>query len=276
VQAKLGFYNPKQNLLTRWFAIEYALWFSITLPGLQWAKLSLPLGGTSNHFRTDVLRRLGGWDAFNVTEDCDLGLRLAEHRLYTTILDSTTLEEANSNVRNWIRQRSRWIKGYMQTYLVHLRHPWRYFQKRRLRTLFSLFTIIGGTPATFLVNPLMWAMLLLYIVARPVVGPELRVLYIAPIFYPAVICLIGGNFMYMYLYFVACAKSRQYGLLLWVFTMPVCWLLMCVAAAMAIFQLVFKPHYWEKTNHGLHLQYAAGAGLPSLDPHPTPVQHARR
>ncbi len=80
VQARLGFYNTRQNLLTRWFAIEYALWFYLTLPGLQWARLSLPLGGTSNHFRADVLRRLGGWDVFNVTEDCDLGLRLAEHR----------------------------------------------------------------------------------------------------------------------------------------------------------------------------------------------------
>ena len=253
VQAKLGFYNTRQNVLTRWFAIEYALWFNMILPGLQWARLSLPLGGTSNHFRTDVLRRLGGWDAFNVTEDCDLGLRLAEHHLYTTILDSTTLEEANSNVRNWIRQRSRWIKGYMQTYLVHLRRPWDYILQRRARELFSLHAIIGGTPATFLVNPLMWALLGLYIAERKTLAAEFHILYVAPIFYPAVICLVAGNFLYMYLCLVACAKSEQFDLLPWVLTLPLCWALMCVAAGMALFQLIVKPHHWEKTHHGLHL-----------------------
>lgn len=266
VQARLGFYNIRQNLLTRWFAIEYALWFNITLPGLQWARMSLPLGGTSNHFRTDVLRRLGGWDAFNVTEDCDLGLRLAEHRLYTAILDSTTFEEANSNMRNWVRQRSRWIKGYMQTFFVHLRHPWRYLFKHRLRALFSLFAIIGGTPATFIVNPIMWTLLAGYVLSRHALGPELHVLYIAPIFYPAVVCLVAGNFLYMYLYLVACARSRQYGLLPWVLTMPFCWVLMCVAAVLAFVQLIFKPHYWEKTNHGLHLKYAARTRVPALEP----------
>lgn len=257
VQAKLGFYNTRQNLLTRWFAIEYALWFNITLPGLRWARMSLPLGGTSNHFRTDVLRRLGGWDAFNVTEDCDLGLRLAEHRFYTTTLDSTTLEEANSNVHNWVRQRSRWIKGYMQTYLVHLRHPWRYVLKRRIDALFSLFAIVGGTPATFIINPIMWALLLGYVISRQSLGAELRVLYIAPIYYPAVLCLVAGNFLYFYLYLIACVRSRQYGLLPWVLTMPLCWLLMCAAAVVAFVQLIFKPHYWEKTQHGLHLKFVA-------------------
>ena len=262
VQARLGFYNTRQNLLTRWFAIEYALWFNLTLPGLQWARLSLPLGGTSNHFRTDVLRRLGGWDVFNVTEDCDLGLRLAEHHLYTTILDSTTLEEANSNVTNWIRQRSRWIKGYMQTYFVHLRRPWNYVRQGRIRELFSLLAIIGGTPATFLVNPLMWGLLAIYVAARGSLTPEFHLLYSAPIFYPAVICLVAGNFLYMYLYLVACVKSRQFSLLPWVLTVPVCWLLMCVAAMMAVFQLIFNPHYWEKTHHGLHLSHAPSAGVP--------------
>jgi cellulose synthase/poly-beta-1,6-N-acetylglucosamine synthase-like glycosyltransferase len=266
VQAKLGFYNARQNLLTRWFALEYALWFNMTLPGLQWARLSLPLGGTSNHFRTDVLRRLGGWDVFNVTEDCDLGLRLAEQHLHTTILDSTTLEEANSDVRNWIRQRSRWIKGYMQTYLVHLRRPWNYLFQGRVRELFSLFAIIGSTPATFLVNPLMWGLLGLYIAQRRELATEFQLLYSAPIFYPAVICLVVGNFLYLYLYLVSSAKSEQYHLLLWTLTIPFYWMLMSVAAGMALYQLVVKPHHWEKTQHGLHLLHEEGAPDPARAP----------
>src|SRR5439155_8784218 len=96
VQAKLNFYNPEQNLLTRWFTAEYSLWFDLILPGLQRAGLSIPLGGTSNHFQIQTLRALGAWDAFNVTEDCDLGLRLARYHFETVILDSVTFEEANS------------------------------------------------------------------------------------------------------------------------------------------------------------------------------------
>jgi cellulose synthase/poly-beta-1,6-N-acetylglucosamine synthase-like glycosyltransferase len=266
VQAKLAFYNTGQNVLTRWFAIEYALWFGMILPGLQKARFSLPLGGTSNHFRTDILRRLGGWDVFNVTEDCDLGLRLAEHHLYTTILDSTTLEEANSNVRNWIRQRSRWIKGYMQTYLVHLRRPSNYISRGRVRELVSLFAIIGSAPATFLVNPVMWALLGLYIAKRQTLAPDFHILYVAPIFYPAVICLVAGNFLYLYLCLVACAKNEQYGLLPWVLTLPAYWALMCVAAGMALFQLCVNPHHWEKTHHGLHLPREAAENEPALEP----------
>ncbi len=270
VQAKLGFYNPKQNLLTRWFAIEYALWFHVMLPGLQWARLSLPLGGTSNHFRTDVLRKLGGWDPFNVTEDCDLGLRLAQYHLRTTILDSTTMEEANSNAKNWIRQRSRWIKGYLQTYLVHLRQPWRYLIKRRFREFFSLQVLIGGSPSTFLVNPLMWALLAIYIAFRSHVNTQYELLYSAPVFYSAVLCLVFGNFLYLYIHLIACAKSQQYGLIGWVFTLPLYWIMMSIAAVMAFYQLITKPHYWEKTKHGLHLKTSQGpasqqpGGIPSM------------
>ncbi len=122
VQAKLNFYNPRQNLLTRWFTNEYTLWFDLTLPGLQ--QCARPFRWAAPRITSaSALRRVGAWDPFNVTEDCDLGLRLARHHYHTVVLDSTTMEEANSDLRNWMRQRSRWIKGYFQTYLVHMRQP---------------------------------------------------------------------------------------------------------------------------------------------------------
>jgi glycosyltransferase XagB len=262
VQAKLGFYNPTQNMLTRWFALEYALWFNFTLPGLQWAGMSLPLGGTSNHFRTAILRRLGGWDPFNVTEDCDLGLRLAQYRLRTAVIDSTTLEEANSDSRNWIRQRSRWTKGYFQTYLVHMRRPWKFLNPKRWREFVSLQLIIGASPATFFINPVMWVLLVLYILARPIMAPLYSTLYIAPIYYPALACLIWGNFLYFYIYFIACARTRQYNLMIAVPLILYYWLMMSFAAVVAFYQLIFKPHFWEKTKHGLHLKH---------DKHETPA-----
>jgi cellulose synthase/poly-beta-1,6-N-acetylglucosamine synthase-like glycosyltransferase len=121
IQSKLDYYNDTQNLLTRLFTLEYSLWFNLTLPGLQALNAPIPLGGTSNHYRAAALQAIGLWDSFNVTEDADMGIRIARKGYRTLIMDSTTFEEANSMTKNWFKQRSRWVKGYMQTYLVHLR-----------------------------------------------------------------------------------------------------------------------------------------------------------
>ena len=254
VQAKLNFYNIRQNLLTRWFTAEYSAWFDLILPGLQLAKFSLPLGGTSNHFRTSALRALGAWDAYNVTEDCDLGLRLKRYRMNTVILDSTTLEEANSQLKNWLRQRSRWIKGYMQTYLVHMRHPLEYLQRGRLYDLFSFQLVIGSGTGVMFINPLMWMLLILYIAIGPSVVDVYHLLFPGPVLYLGAFCLIFGNFFYVYLYLLACMKRKQYHLLPWTLFIPIYWLLMSIAALYALFELLVKPHYWQKTVHGLHLK----------------------
>jgi cellulose synthase/poly-beta-1,6-N-acetylglucosamine synthase-like glycosyltransferase len=124
LQAKLNYFNARQNALTRFFTLEYTNWFDLYLPGLHALWAPIPLGGTSNHFRTDILQQVGGWDPFNVTEDCDLGMRLARRGYSTEVLDSTTWEEANCRIGNWTRQRSRWIKGYVQTHLVHSRESY--------------------------------------------------------------------------------------------------------------------------------------------------------
>jgi len=254
VQAKLNFYNIRQNLLTRWFTAEYSTWFDMILPGLQLANFSLPLGGTSNHFRTASLRALGGWDAYNVTEDCDLGLRLKRYRMNTVILDSTTLEEANPQVKNWIRQRSRWIKGYMQTYLVHMRHPVEDFRKGRLYDLFSFQFVIGSGMAVLILNPLMWILLGLYVIFGQEVVNVYHVLFPGPILYLGVICLLFGNFFYIYLNLISCMKRKQYHLLPWILFIPGYWFLMSISAFYALFELMVKPHYWQKTVHGLHLK----------------------
>ena len=123
VQAKLAYHNGHQNLLTGWFTAEYGLWFGYLLPGMMRTGTPIPLGGTSNHLRSSVLDQIGTWDPHNVTEDADLGLRIAASGYRTAVIDSQTLEEANSDPINWIRQRSRWYKGYLQTWLVHIRRP---------------------------------------------------------------------------------------------------------------------------------------------------------
>jgi cellulose synthase/poly-beta-1,6-N-acetylglucosamine synthase-like glycosyltransferase/transposase len=253
VQAKLNYYNPKQNLLTRWFTVEYSLWFDLMLPGMQQTKLPLPLGGTSNHFRREMLRKVGAWDPFNVTEDCDLGLRLGRSGLKTIVLDSTTYEEANSQVKNWIRQRSRWIKGYLLTYLVYMRQPLRYLRQGCLREFLSLQLVIGGKAAVLFVNPLMWLLLAIYFPLRLILDNVFHTLFPAPILYMSAICLFAGNFFYLYTLLIGGMKRGQYDLIKWSLFAPIYWAMMSIAAFMALFQLIFKPHYWEKTKHGLHL-----------------------
>ena len=144
LQAKLTFYNPDENWLTRQFSAEYATLFGLILPALAALNLPLPLGGTSNHFRTGILHQIGGWDPYNVTEDADLGLRLARLGYRTGVLDSHTFEEAAAQFMNWLRQRARWIKGFMQTWLVHMRNPLRAAQELGLAGFWTLQAFTAG------------------------------------------------------------------------------------------------------------------------------------
>jgi len=252
LQAKLNYYNPHHNLLTRLFTAEYSLWFDLILPGFQTIETTIPLGGTSNHFRTHILKKLHGWDAFNVTEDCDLGARLFKKGYKTAIIDSVTLEEANSNLGNWIRQRSRWIKGYMQTYLVHMRDPIGFAKEHGKHS--ALFNHVIGVRIIFmLVNPIMWVTTISYFVLYSYIGPAIEELFPPVIFYMGVTSLVFGNFLHLYNYMIGTAKRGHWSLMKYIFLMPFYWFLISVSAVKAFYQLIFNPHFWEKTHHGLHL-----------------------
>ena len=253
LQAKLNYFNPKQNVLTRLFTAEYSLWFDVLLPGLQSINTYIPLGGTSNHFKANVLKELHGWDPFNVTEDCDLGVRLFSKHYRTAIIDSVTLEEANSRVGNWIRQRSRWIKGYMQTYLVYMRNPVSFFKENGIHAV--LFQLVVGFKIIFgLINPFLWGTTIAYFTARATVGPVIEELYPPAIFILAVFSGIFGNFLFFYYYMIGCVKRGHWGITKYVYLMPFYWFITSIAAYLAFYQLLIKPHYWEKTTHGLHLK----------------------
>jgi cellulose synthase/poly-beta-1,6-N-acetylglucosamine synthase-like glycosyltransferase len=252
IQAKLNYYNWNQNLLTRLFTLEYSLWFNLILPGLQSLHAPIPLGGTSNHFRLSDLRALGGWDPFNVTEDADLGMRIAKQGLQTTILDSYTMEEANSHFGNWLKQRSRWIKGYMQTFLVHMRQP-RAFLKHKKRHLPFFQLIIGGKVLSMLINPLLWMMTIAYFTLPQQTAEFIQSLFLGPIFYMGIFALIFGNFLYTYFYMAGGAKQQKSELVAYSLFIPIYWLMMSFAAVLALRDLLVRPFHWHKTKHGLHL-----------------------
>ena len=153
LQAVLAFYNPAENWLTRQFAIEYAALFDVQMPMLSALGWPFPLGGTSNHFRVDELRYVGGWDPFNVTEDADLGFRLARFGYEARAVASVTYEEANVALANWIAQRTRWLKGFLQTWLVHMRNPVRTWRELGHAGFFVLQATTLGPVASALVHP---------------------------------------------------------------------------------------------------------------------------
>ena len=246
VQAKLNFYNPNQNFLTRCFTAEYATWFDLCLPGLDFLRAPIPLGGTSNHFRLDVLRQMEGWDEYNVTEDCDLGLRLFYNGWRTRIIDSTTWEQACPRLGNWIRQRSRWVKGYMQTYFVHLRDPVETTLGLGVFNNLHYHLLIGGTAFAQLINPFYWTLALIWICTRSSV---LSAFFPGAIFVMAALCLFVGNFLFAYTSSIACVRRGRGELAIYGMLMPFYWMLMSIAAWKGFIQLLRNPHYWEKTKH---------------------------
>lgn len=247
IQAKLNYFNSDQNLLTRWFTTEYSMHFDLLLPGLDAEDVPIPLGGTSNHFITDRLIDLAAWDPFNVTEDADLGIRLHKAGYKTAMIDSTTLEEANSELNNWIRQRSRWIKGYIQTWLVHMRHPFRLMRQVGFKSWLSFQLVIGGT-FIFLLNPIFWGLTTLFFFTE---SDLIRELFPSFIFYAAAFQLFIGNFVFMYLNVAGCVQRGYFDLAKYALLSPLYWGLMSIAAWKGFLQLFYAPFYWEKTVHGL-------------------------
>lgn len=245
LQSKLNYYNPNQNILTKWFTAEYSSWFDLYLPGIDSINAPIPLGGTSNHFRTEILKKLKGWDPFNVTEDCDLGIRIFMAGYRTKILDTTTWEEANSELKNWIKQRSRWVKGYIQTYFVHTRHPFYLIKNIGFKNFFHFNIIVGGNFFVLCFNPIAWMFLLIWLFS-PVKTyfPNLYFLIVTPV-------LLFGNIIFVIVNVLGVIRRKWYKLIPTALLVPIYWVLMSFGALKGLFQFFKKPHYWEKTQHAL-------------------------
>lgn len=257
VQAKLEYHNGHQNILTGWFTAEYGLWFGYLLPGMMRSTSPIPLGGTSNHLRRDVLDEIGAWDPFNVTEDADLGLRIDASGYHTAVIDSATLEEANSDAINWIRQRSRWYKGYLQTWLVHIRAPVKLFRILGPRSFLRFNLVLAGTPIIAVLNLVFWLITMTWFLGQPeVVGAVFPPL----IYFPALVALVLGNAATLYMNLVALREDDRSDLIVPGLTVPAFWLMMSIAAAKGMYQIIRNPSYWEKTFHGLAAKPGTGSG----------------
>jgi len=250
LQGILDYYNARQNWLARCFTIEYAAWFRLVLPGLARLGFAIPLGGTTLFFRRDALESLGGWDAHNVTEDADLGFRLARHGMRTEMIETVTREEANCLPWPWIKQRSRWLKGYMTTYLVHMRRP------RLLRRQLGSWAFLGfqahfvTTVSQVLLAPLLWSFWLVLLGVPHPLNPYLP---------PGAMIWLGALFLAvetvnLTIHATAVSGRAHRHLLPWTPTMHFYMPLAALAGYKALYELLFKPFFWDKTRHGLSLR----------------------
>ncbi|MBB4130885.1 MULTISPECIES: glycosyltransferase family 2 protein [unclassified Xanthomonas] len=248
IQARLNYYNADENWLTRMFTLEYTLWFDFYLPALEYLRIPIPLGGTSNHFRLDVLRQVRAWDPYNVTEDADLGVRLIQNGYRVNVVNSTTFEEANVSIPNWIRQRSRWLKGYMQTWLVHMRDPVHLYRSTGFRGFWGFQFFIGGGFFTALGVPVLWFMYITWLLTGTsefdrFFPPWLSTLSLGN--------LLLANGFFIYITLVAAFKRDYARLAPYALTVPFYWMLQSIAAYKGLWQLFRNPFYWEKTTHGI-------------------------
>lgn len=247
-QAQLNYFNKDENFLTKMFTLEYSYWFDYLLPGLFKLSLPIPLGGTSNHFDVEKLKEIGAWDSFNTTEDADLGVRAFSKGYKVGVINSTTYEEANAHYRNWIKQRSRWIKGYMQTWLVHSRNLGKLYKAVGLKGFIGFNLLIGGTVFVFLVNPIMWFTFIVWLITQTQI---LQPIFPPVALYISLFNLLFGNFIGIYLNMIAVFRRRYYELLPYAFLNPVYWVMHSIASYKALYELFVKPFYWQKTQHGI-------------------------
>lgn len=248
LQGVLDFYNSRTNWLSRCFTIEYAAWFRLFLPGLVRLGMVIPLGGTTLFFRRSALEELGGWDAHNVTEDADLGLRLARHGYRAESINTTTREEANCRTIPWIKQRSRWIKGYMITYCVHMRNPLKLWRDLGARKFFGVQILFAGSLSQVLLAPFLWSCWLMFFgLPHPLTG----VLPTA-VLWAGILLFLVSEVISITIGVTAVRRKGDKGLAKWVPTLHFYHPLAALAAYKGLFELFGNPFYWDKTEHGAH------------------------
>lgn len=248
LQARLNIVNHDASWLSRQFTIEYSALFDIMLPTLEHHGIPIPLGGTSNHFRRTALEAALAWDPYNVTEDADLGIRFARFGLRVGVIASTTWEEAPTTLGVWLGQRTRWLKGWMQTYLVHMRAPLRLMRELGLRQFAGLQLFMISTILAPVVHPWFYAVMAWDLWSGQMLAAPLG-LWSTVLWWLAVVNLTIGYASSMLVGAIAVARRGRRRLAVSLVLLPVYWLMVSLAAYRAMRELVTAPHHWQKTPH---------------------------
>ena len=246
LQGMLDYYNPDRNWMSRCFTIEYANWFRLVLPGIARMGLVVPLGGTTLFFRREALEDVGGWDAHNVTEDADLGVRLARRGYRTELVRTTTLEEANAAPLKWVKQRSRWMKGYILTWAVHTRNPAALIANLGLKRFLGLQILFLGSILNALLMPTLWSTLAIMFGWRhPILDwlPGDGIVAMA-------ILMLSATLLSITVTCIGCAAPHHRHLRWWIPTLEAYFPLATLAVLRALVEIALRPFHWDKTEHG--------------------------
>lgn len=248
LQAPLVIDNFEKSALAALFAIEYSTLFDGLLPAMVRLELPLPLGGTSNHFRRAALDAVGGWDPFNVTEDADLGIRLTRFGYQIGTLTLPTLEEAPVTYGYWLRQRTRWLKGWLHTWLVQMRRPFRLWRDLGTRRMLGFQALGLGMIVSALAHPIFLAtpILLLLDPSRLWSDGHLLIAVLAGL---SIFNLAAGYAAMATLATRTLPLRGRSSLTGFLYLLPFYWLLMTVACLLALAEFAVKPHRWNKTPH---------------------------
>lgn len=221
--------------VTKLWALDYDCLFGAVLPSLARADL---LGGTSNHFRRDALLSVGAWDAHNVTEDADLAVRLARAGWRSAFVRSITWEEAPLSPTAWARQRSRWLKGFVVTSLVHMRRPRRLLTDLGWRRAAALYAQLPAALLSVAAFPLSLGLLSTGALDRS--SPFTWLMALGNL---GSLCLAVA---------VASSALRSPGVRVWLgLLLPGYWTALAKAMTLSLCELRSRRTHWSKTDHGL-------------------------
>ncbi|HEY4192020.1 MAG TPA: glycosyltransferase, partial [Mesorhizobium sp.] len=272
VQAPLEISNRHDSLVARLFAFEYAGLFRGMLPWLSSRRLMLPLGGTSNHFRRTALEAVGGWDPFNVTEDADLGMRLARFGYRTEVISCPTREPAPKRFGIWLPQRTRWFKGWSQTWLVHMRDPFRLMREIGFKSFLIAQVLFAGMLASALLHPLLLVTFVVLTVQLRI-DHHLGTLH-SLLFIFDVVNIACGYLSFLLLGWQTLTKAERKDFWKIVLFTPPYWVMLSLAGWRALWHLLRRPHHWEKTPHEPNRQGRSGRA--GLRPSPPEIRGLRR
>lgn len=250
LHAKMDVYNAGYNLITKLYTAEFSYFYQFFFPGLVASKFPLPISGHSTFFRREVITRVGAWDGYNLAEDCDIGIRIFRKGFGSgMMLESHTWEQSTTTVSTWVRQRTRWVQGFIQTSIVQLRYP--LLLKKELkswRNFFAFLILVPGNVVLVILNMLQWAMFLFWNLTS---APFLQVAYNGAVLYVAMTSFVLGNFLFVFFAIYSLYARKHYAIAPWGLLTFAYWFLHGFATIRAAIRFFFYPSKWDKTSHSV-------------------------
>ncbi len=248
LHGRMDVYNADENWITRLYAAEFCYFYHYFMPGLIESKFPVPISGHSTYFRKEVIEHVGAWDAYNVAEDCDIGIRIFRKGFGSgMMLDSHTWEQSTTTIPTWVRQRTRWIQGFIQTSMVQLRYP--LLLKKELKTWRNFAAFMFLVPGNVILNMLNILQWIMFIIWQTTHAPFLQTAYSGIVLYLATTCFLLGNFLFMFFSMYGLYKRNHFRIVPWAFLSFVYWIMLGIATFRSSLHLFLHPHKWDKTKH---------------------------